>query len=146
MSACYLDTSALAKWYINEPGSEAFERFVREIDVAAISRLTVVELRCLLARRRRAGDFDGRYERAAFEAFQRDLGAGRFHLRSFHDARFLDAVDLIDSVEPVPLRTLDALHLAVAVDAGVESLATGDRNMARAADALGLELHWFGDG
>ena len=146
MSACYLDTSALAKWYIDEPGTESFERFVREIEVAVISRLTMVELRCLLARRRRAGDFDGYYERAGFDAFLRDLGAGHLHLHSFHDLRFLDAVELIERAEPVPLRTLDALHLTVAVDAGVESLATADRIMARAADALGMDLHWFGEG
>jgi hypothetical protein len=26
----YLDTSALAKWYLNEPFSEQFEAFIRE--------------------------------------------------------------------------------------------------------------------
>jgi hypothetical protein len=49
----YLDTSALAKWYLSEPFSEAFEEFIQEQETAAISRLTVVEFRCLLARRRR---------------------------------------------------------------------------------------------
>jgi uncharacterized protein len=48
--APYIDTSALAKWYLNEPRSEDFG--------AVISRLTVVEFRCLIARRRRAGDID----------------------------------------------------------------------------------------
>jgi uncharacterized protein with PIN domain len=52
----YLDTGALAKWYLNEPFSEQFEAFIQEQPSAAISRLTVVEFRCLLARRRRAGE------------------------------------------------------------------------------------------
>jgi uncharacterized protein len=44
----YIDTSALAKWYLPEPGSDAFVDFIRYQDGAAISRLTTVELRCLL--------------------------------------------------------------------------------------------------
>lgn len=57
----YLDTSALAKWYLNEPFSEKFEAFIQEYSTAAISRLTVVELRCLLARRRRDYFFESLY-------------------------------------------------------------------------------------
>ena len=53
----YQDTSALAKWYLNEEGSEDVEAFLGERGHALISELTVVEMRCLLARRRRAGDF-----------------------------------------------------------------------------------------
>ena len=36
----YLDTSALAKWYLNEPGSDAFVNFLKALDVAVISSLT----------------------------------------------------------------------------------------------------------
>ena len=52
----YLDTSALAKWYLNEPGSDEFEAFIARRPGAIVSRLAAVELRCLPARRRRAGD------------------------------------------------------------------------------------------
>ena len=52
MSAPYLDTSALAKWYLNEPHAEAFEAYITRQASAAISRLAVVEFRCLPARRR----------------------------------------------------------------------------------------------
>ena len=48
----YLDTSALAKWYFNEVGSEAFVGFLQGLDSAAISSLTVTEMRSLLSRRR----------------------------------------------------------------------------------------------
>jgi uncharacterized protein len=62
----YIDTSALAKWYLPEPGSDAFVDFVPGQERAAISRLTTVELRCLLARRRRAGDITAQHERDAW--------------------------------------------------------------------------------
>ena len=47
----YIDTSALAKRYLNEPGSEALDAFLGTLSRALISRLTVVEPRCLLRRR-----------------------------------------------------------------------------------------------
>lgn len=41
MMLVYIDTSALAKWYLNEPRSEDFEAFIRQQASAAISRLAV---------------------------------------------------------------------------------------------------------
>ena len=49
----YLDTMALAKWYLNEVGSEAFVDFLQGLRLAFVSSLTVTELRSLLSRRRR---------------------------------------------------------------------------------------------
>jgi len=54
--AAYLDTSALVKWYLPEPGSEAYVDFIARQSRAVISRLTGVELRCLQARRPPAGE------------------------------------------------------------------------------------------
>ena len=72
----YLDTSALAKWYLNEPFSEQFEAFIQEQPTAAISRLTVGEFRCLLARRRRAGGITKSIESRVYSSFEKDVGAG----------------------------------------------------------------------
>lgn len=144
MRTCYVDTSALAKWYVNEPGSEAFEDYIQSVDSALVSRLTAVELRCLLARRRRAGDFDRSYERRAFATFQRDMGSGHLRLLAYEDALLIDAVDLVDRLEPVPLRALDAMHLALALHARCERLATSDQLMAQAAEALGLTVDFIG--
>ena len=58
----YLDTSALAKWYLNEPGSDAFVNFVQALDVAVISSLTRTEMRSLLSRRRRMSDLTDELE------------------------------------------------------------------------------------
>jgi uncharacterized protein len=53
METIYFDTSALAKWYLNEENSDKVENYLQEQGVVAISELTVVEMRSLLARRRR---------------------------------------------------------------------------------------------
>ncbi|HEC90320.1 MAG TPA: PIN domain-containing protein [Alphaproteobacteria bacterium] len=145
MSNCYLDTSALAKWYINEPGSEAFEQFVRGLSDAIISRLTATELRCLLARRRRGGEIGQDYESKAFASFEHDIAAGHLRVHGCHDAHFVDAVYLINRLDQIPLRTLDAIHLAIALDARADTLATADKVMARAAEKLDITVCFFGD-
>lgn len=143
MTACYLDTSALAKWYLAEPCSEEFEAFVQGLDEAVISRLTAVEMRCLLARRRRAGDFDAVFEREAFLRFERDAAAGYLRVHPVGEAAMVEALALIERLEDIALRTLDALHLAIALDAGAGQLATADRAMAEAGAVLGLSVRRF---
>ena len=140
----YVDTSALAKWYLPEPGSEAFVDFIRRQDSAAISRLTTVELRCLLARRRRAGDITVQHERDAWSTFEADILAGHLHVEALADGHAISARDLLTRLEHLPLRTLDAFHLAIAQSLAVGLVATADRVMARAAEALGMTALMFG--
>jgi hypothetical protein len=140
----YLDTSALAKWYLNEPGSDEFERFIRDWQLGAISRLTTVEFRCLLARRRRTGELTAHLERAAFRLFLDDIAAGYLEVHALVDDHACDALALIERFDGHSLRTLDAVHLAIASALDVETLATADRVMARAAEAMGLHVAMFG--
>ena len=55
-SMVYLDTSALAKWYLSESNSEQVSAYIIELGVAVVSTLTKTEMRCLLARRKRMRD------------------------------------------------------------------------------------------
>ncbi|MBM3358525.1 MAG: type II toxin-antitoxin system VapC family toxin [Betaproteobacteria bacterium] len=139
----YLDTSALAKWYLNEPFSEEFEAFIREQPSAAISRLTVVEFRCLLARRRRAGEIKRTIESRVFAAFEQDMRAGFLEVFPVADEHLIAALGLVARLGRFPLRTLDAIHLAVARGGNVRQLATADRMMAGAGRAIGLEVVRF---
>lgn len=139
----YLDTSALAKWYLNEPFSEKFEAFIQEHRTAAISRLTVVELRCLLARRRRAGEITRTVESRVFAAFEEDTRAGFLQVHPVVDEHLIAALGLIARLARFPLRTLDAMHLAIAQGVHARRLATADRTMAGAGNAIGLEIVRF---
>ena len=65
----YFDTSALAKWYLNEEHSEEVERFLLENGPVAISDLTRVEMRSLLGRHRREKQIDARMESKVFATF-----------------------------------------------------------------------------
>ena len=144
MAEPYVDTNALAKWYLSEPGSEAFVAFIRARKWALVGRLAVVELRCLLARHRRLGRISHDYALAAYATFEGDVRRGYLRIEPLTDRHAFVARELIDAVPEHPLRTLDALHLAIARSAGSPMLATADRVMARAAEALGFEVRDFG--
>jgi predicted nucleic acid-binding protein len=139
----YLDTSALAKWYLNEPFSEQFEAFIQEQATAAISRLTVVEFRCLLARRRRAGDITKAIESRVYSAFENDVGAGFLQVHPVADEHLIAALGLITRLGRYPLRALDALHLAIAQGIHCRRLATADQTMAAAGKAAGMGVARF---
>ena len=139
----YLDTSALAKWYLNEQGSEAFVSFLQGLDSAVISSLTQTEMRSLLSRRRRMGDLSAELESLLFAAFLDDIDRGWLQRYPFDDARFAEASNLISRYPEQPLRTLDALHLAQAAQAGIPMLATADAVMAETASLMGFAVERF---
>lgn len=139
----YLDTSALAKWYLNEAGSNAFVEFLQALGAAVISSLTVTEMRCLLSRRRRMADLSVELESLLLAAFLEDIDRGWLQRIAVDDSRFAEAANLITRYPEHPLRTLDALHLTLAVHAGVSILATADGVMADAAASMGLEVARF---
>jgi predicted nucleic acid-binding protein len=139
----YVDTSALAKWYLNEPQSDAFETFISGRADAAISQLTLVEFRCLLARRRRAGDINATHESRIGDTFAADISSGALGVHSVEDSDFHGATTLIRELRRQPLRTLDALHLSVARRLEVELVATADRVMAAACKELNIATRTF---
>jgi predicted nucleic acid-binding protein len=144
MTGPYLDTSALAKWYLNEPGSEPFERFLLDRPKAEISRLTMVELRCMLARRRCAEEITPQIEHAAFRLFLDDVARGWLTVHPLADDHAHRALSLVERLEAHSLWSLDALHLVIAEAIGAETLATANRVMARAAEEMGLDVALLG--
>lgn len=142
-TSVYLDTSALAKWYLNEDRSEEVEAFLGESLPVCISVLTKLEMRSLLARRRREDSISALTEGRAFSVFEGDIVAGHLILLPQRVEHFLLAESLIGALPGIPLRSLDALHLGAIQGEGIRALATADRVMAQAAAALGLECHTF---
>jgi hypothetical protein len=123
----YVDTSVLGAYYCPEPLSSAAESALLKLRDPCISPLTEVEFASLVARKRRLqGNRSKRCTspvRSSRPSYFRRLPLGTEH--------FLRARDLIGSMASA-LSTLDALHLAVALSAGIPML-TADRDFARAA-------------
>ncbi len=72
----YVDTLALAKWYLNEARSEEFAAWIRADSETHISTLTIVEMRCLLSRRRRNHEISIEMEQKVFATLQDDIAQG----------------------------------------------------------------------
>ncbi|MCR4310763.1 MAG: type II toxin-antitoxin system VapC family toxin [Deltaproteobacteria bacterium] len=139
----YFDTSALAKWYLNESFSEDVERYLMEHGPVAISDLTVVEMRSLLARRRREKHVDPKLENRVFSTFEDDIRRGFLIRHPMPATAAAGAVNLISTLPDVPLRTLDAMHLVIAREIDASILATADRIMATGAHEMGISVVRF---
>jgi predicted nucleic acid-binding protein len=139
----YVDTSALAKWYLNEAGSDAFALWIKQQDDLHISSLTATEMRCLLARRKRMGDISPELEQQIFATFSEDIELGYLSRHPVSDHHVMAAILLIDQLPQHALRTLDAMHLAIARSIGVEAIATADNIMAAAATSLEMKVISF---
>jgi predicted nucleic acid-binding protein len=139
----YIDTSALAKWYLNEPRSDAVEKYIQEHGPLAISDLTLVEMRSLLARRRRERDIDAIIEARVFASVQEDIRQGFLVCHHLPGGLASAAVNLISSLPHISLRTLDALHLSIAKEIDAAIVVTADRIMVAGAEALGVSVVRF---
>ncbi|MGH9000914.1 MAG: type II toxin-antitoxin system VapC family toxin [Acidimicrobiia bacterium] len=127
-SALYLDSSALVKLVQAEPESVALQRYLRRHRslMRVTSALTRVEVVRTVASGR-AGAIEAA-RRQLRRCHQLDLGRG-----------LLDRAARLDP--GMPLRSLDAIHLATAQTIPqLKALLTYDHRMQTAAQALGLPV------
>lgn len=139
----YIDTSALAKRYIAESGSDDFEAFVTgQNDECVICPISAIELESVLQRLQRQGLIDSGYALQARRNFASDLASAVWSMQRFDAASFARGTELLRTLS-CALATLDALHLACAMELGCDAIATGDRQLARAAQECKLTVHSF---
>lgn len=125
--AHYLDTSALVKLVVIEPETAALHTWLTEADREPVaSNLARTEL--LRAVRRAAPDRGLQAHAVLHSITLTDLTTSLFE-----EAGRLD---------PTTLRSLDAIHLAAALDLGddLESMVTYDDRLAEAAHANGIAV------
>jgi hypothetical protein len=137
-SPLYLDTSALAKIYVQESNSDALDAALTGRRDLLISELAFTELTSALARRLREGQVDATVGRRIYQQLLRDVRAGEYRLLDLTSATHREAERLLLTLgRHVPLRAADSLHLAAAALADARALVTYDRQMHAAALALG---------
>lgn len=139
----YLDTSALAKWYLPENFSAEVDALISKQGGCITARLSLLELRCLLSRKRRNKDISKSEEERVYQKFLEQIALGYFGIVPVSDDFYSGAVGLLERVQPLALRTLDALHLQTALSADAKQFATADKTQAHAAAKLGMKVHQF---
>jgi len=135
----YLDSSALAKLYVPEAESEKLDSFLRGRRGLMVSELAVTEVLSAVARRKREGvlNFDQACE--IRDAVLEDADSGSFDRLELTPAIHREAERLLFGIDSVPLRTLDALHVALAVSGSATHVVTFDLRMRAAALQAGLK-------
>lgn len=132
----YLDASALVKLFVPEPESDALNEALVGAEDVIVSDLALTEMASALGRRVR----EGRLPQADARRLQRlaeklAVACRRVELTPPIHRR---AERLVLTSRKVPLRALDALHLAAALDADVATVVTFDPRLRAAAAAQSL--------
>lgn len=131
----YLDASALVKLFVPEAGSDTLGRALAGLADVIVSDLALTEMASALGRRTREQLL------TLEQATRLYRGASRLHASS-HRAELTPPIHrraerLMLSLR-IPVRALDALHLATALDAEAATMVTFDPRLRAAAVSQGL--------
>jgi predicted nucleic acid-binding protein len=137
----YLDTSILVAYYCPEALSEQAEQILRTQIRPALSELVEVELFSSVARKVREGGLSSVDAKRLMTQFLTHVQDGFYTRISVEPLHFDKARDWISILE-TPLRTLDALHLAIA-DSKKLRLVTADKTLANAANTFEVDVQFL---
>ena len=129
----FLDSSSFAKRFVDEEGSEAVEAICEDASELGLAVLCVPELISAFNRRRREGSLTQSQHGLAKRRLMDDI----------RDAEIIQltppvVADSIKILESTPVRTLDALHVACAVQWEAELFVSSDTRQLAAAEQAGL--------
>jgi uncharacterized protein len=133
-----VDSSSLAKRYVQEFGSEKLDRFLRNASELALCIILVSEIVSGLNRRIREGVLDVEGYRAVKKRLLNDV----------RDATILQITPSVIShsvklLENNVLRAMDALHVACAIEWQADLFVTSDRRQLIAAQNAGLRAEYL---
>jgi predicted nucleic acid-binding protein len=134
----YLDASALVALYLPEVFSAEADQWAQSATDRIVSDLTLCEARVAIDRRRKAGDLTPDGCARALARLDQHVAVGVYRVVPWSAAWFVDGVALAASVS-VPVRAMDAVHVAISRSLGV-GMISFDRNQRRAARAMQVAL------
>jgi predicted nucleic acid-binding protein len=146
MADNFFDTSALGKHYHTEVGTPKVDQLLADPNSRHfISRLTVVEIQSVFAKKVRTGVLSLADFQLLFRRFLADVRKRKVRVVRITAAHFGSAEKLIRLLAPAQnLRTLDALQLAVALDLQGQGLVSqficADHSLCTVATAEGLSV------
>ncbi len=136
----YLDSAIIVKLLVREPESEWFARHLsgRSFDT---SELAMAEVCAALLFKERGGDITGSEREKATAKFLSMITDELIVLHPLNRRVLERAKAMQIACHPlIPLRTLDALHVATCDLHHIETLATTDRRMRAACEQFAIAL------
>jgi uncharacterized protein with PIN domain len=137
MTALYVETSALLAWLFGEPDAGAVRKAIDRADPVVTSVLTEIEAERAIARAEHASILNAREAQVARGALRRVL-SGWMAMEITSTVRTRAA----KGFPAEPVRTLDAIHLATALEFALVfpaiSVLSHDQRVLANAESLGL--------
>lgn len=131
----FLDSSALAKRYVEESGSDRVQDILSSASSLTISVLCISEIISALCRRRRERKLSQQQYLAAKEALLADIED--MSVINLTDRVITRAVDIL---EKWPLRSSDSLQIASAAEWSAQLFVSADDRQCAAARQYGLQV------
>jgi predicted nucleic acid-binding protein len=136
----YLDSCIIVKLIVVEPDSEQFVRLL-EGQPLVTSDLAQTEVYSALLARERAGTISAADRQCAWTELQARIGSGELRIEPLNSVVLRKARHCLERCHPeVPLRTLDAIHLATADMCHDFPLVTTDARLRDAAKLMRFSL------
>lgn len=136
----YVDTAVVVKLVVREPDSSHWAALV-DGQVLWSSEVMLTECFSALLRKQREGAISAAHRTRAWRRIEDDIARARLSLVPLSADLLRAANVVLEKCHPaVPLRSLDAVHLASAQHRQSWPLATSDGRMRQAATLLGLRL------
>lgn len=130
----FFDSSAFAKGYIEEPGSEAVERELAGATSVGVTVTLVPEVISAFSRLRRSNVWSPAEYRRMKAFLMEDVA--HIDIVQLHDEVVAGAVGLLEQND---LRAADAVHVAAALAWRTDRFVSADRSQLQAAAGQGLE-------
>src|SRR5438093_5397473 len=141
----YWDTSCLVKLYAPETDSAVFKAHVVNGATVVTCEIARMERWATLRRKEAAGDLGAGGARKALQAYDADVAAGQIAVEAMDAAVAAEYETIIDQFHgqtpALPLRTLDAIHLASARASGESEVIATDKRRWEAALVLGFSVY-----
>jgi predicted nucleic acid-binding protein len=142
VNAVYCDTSVVVAYYVPEAHSAQAEKALLAQGQRMVSSLVLTEASAALRRKVHDRELSKADAQSALDDFRQDVVTGLFRVVDV-ERRHYDHAAAQVWVTKERLRTLDALHLAVAELDGLR-VVTADAVMAKVAKELGIRTIWAG--
>jgi uncharacterized protein len=136
----YFDSAYIAKFYVDEPESNAVRQLAESLGRVHCSALGRIEVTSVFHRKWREGAFSEREFREVSAQFTDDCAAGLWTWLSVTDSLIEMTAESVCSLgKNITIRSADSLHLVSARAHGLACVYTNDRHMLLAALAFGVE-------
>src|SRR5580658_1690645 len=136
----YWDTSCLFKLYAPEPDSTILRAHALKSATIVTSQITRLEIWAALQRKETSRDLQPGGARTALDAYDADVAAAMISVKPLDRAVVEKFEAIIEqsarNSPPLPLRTLDAIHLSTAAAFAESQIVATDNRLREAASTL----------